>query len=75
MEKPYDMKILGEKLKKRGLNEGEDTVRGTLEDVCEWFAASAKLSPNPIDDLAAVGLPHLKAFALPYVDKIDGEAG
>lgn len=71
----YDLSVLGSKFKNRGLNLAEDSVKGLVLDVCDWFEASAKESPTPFDDVALVVIPKLKEEALKLVDKIDGQPG
>jgi hypothetical protein len=75
MDKAYDLKALGEKLKGRGLDLAEESVKILVEESFDWVAESAKLSATPYDDMAAVILPKLKELALAAVDKIDGQVG
>lgn len=75
MEKAYDPKDLVGRLKKRGLNVGEDAAKGVVEDVFGWAEESAKLSESPFDDLAAAAYPTLKKAAIEAIDKVDGEVG
>jgi len=69
----YDLKVLGEDLKKVGLQEGEDLSREALNVVVDWLVASAAASPTSWDDVLVVLLPILKKHALTQIDKIDGE--
>lgn len=75
MEKAYDVKDLVVRLKSIGLDVAEAAAGGAVVQVCEWFEASAKLSPTPFDDVALVVVPQLKAKVLEAVDKIDGQVG
>ena len=75
MEKAYDIKELGKKLKDKGLDLAEDASALVLESVLDWVAESAAISKTPYDDMATVIIPPLKAFALNQIDKIDGENG
>lgn len=75
MEKAYDLKVLVDKLKVRGLNLGEDAAKGIIEDTLAWVEESAKLSATPYDDMGLIVLPKLKEMALAQVDKIDGVSG
>jgi len=71
----YDIKVLAEKLKSRGLDVGEDLLKGVVEDVFGWAEASVKESPTPYDDIALAILPVIKVEALKQIDKIDGQVG
>lgn len=75
MEKAYDPKALLERLKGRGLEVAEEAGKVVVEEVFAWFEESAKLSATPIDDVALILVPQLRAAALGAVDKIDGKAG
>ena len=71
----YDVKVLGEKLKARGLDVAEEALKGLVEDVFTWVEESVKLSPTPYDDLALGVLPVVKAETLKKIDAIDGVIG
>lgn len=71
----YDIKVLGEKLKVRGLNVTEDALKGLVEDVFTWTEESVKASATPYDDIALGVLPVIKAATLAKIDEIDGQAG
>lgn len=73
MEKAYDIKDLGEKLKARGLHVAEEGAKEALEAVSEWVKESAKISKNPFDDVAIVFLDKLKEAAMKEIEKIDGQ--
>jgi hypothetical protein len=75
IDKAYDPKALVAKLKGRGLDVAEEAAKVLVEETCSWLEESAKLSATPVDDIAAVLVPHLKSLALGAVDKIDGAAG
>lgn len=64
MEKAYDLKVLGEKLKAKGLLTAEVAVEAAGKEVYgvvkEWFKESAALSKTQLDDLVA-----------PFIDKAD----
>lgn len=75
MEKPYDLKDLMGRLKGKGLDLTEEAAKLVLHETCVWIQESAALSPNKLDDLAAVGVPELEKLALKLVDKIDGQEG
>lgn len=75
MEKAYDLKDLGERLKKHGLDIAEDTVKMIYVELKGWLVDSAAKSENKIDDLVAPFLNQLDPIVLPAVDKIDGDVG
>jgi hypothetical protein len=74
-KKAYDLKELGAKLKKRGLDLGEQAVKMIAEETFSWVEESAVISETPYDDMAMVVLPQLKKVAFESIDKIDGEEG
>ena len=71
----YDLKVLVEKLKARGLDVAEDAAKGLVEDVFSFVEASVKESATPYDDILLGILPVVKAQTLGAIDKIDGQAG
>lgn len=75
MEKAYELKALAERLKGRGLDLAEESVKILIEESFDWLGESAKLSATPYDDMAAIVLPKLKELALSAADKIDGQVG
>jgi hypothetical protein len=75
MEKAYDFKDLGLRLKGRGLDIAEEASKVVIEEVLAWVEDSAKLSATPYDDMAVFIVPKVKDLALKYADKIDGQVG
>ena len=75
MEKAYDLKVLGEKIKGRGLDLAEDSVKIVVEEIFAFIEESAKISPTPYDDIALIVLPQIKSKVLSIVDQIDGHQG
>lgn len=75
MQKPYDLKDLGEKLKAEGLEVAEDGAKKAIKAVSAWVQESAKASATPFDDIALIVLPKLEEVALKEADKIDGHEG
>jgi hypothetical protein len=73
MEKAYDIKVLAEKLKGRGLDLAEGAAEIVVEETCVWLQESAVASENKFDDVAAMAIPELKKLALKLADKIDGK--
>lgn len=75
MNKAYDVKVLGEKLKGKGLNLAEESAKIVFETVIEWVEESATISPNIYDDMIKLVLPQIKKSVLAQIDKIDGQVG
>lgn len=75
MEKAYDLKDLGEKLKLAGLPEVEDLAQKAYVAVKDWLKESAIVSLNPYDNLIIGFVDSLDAVVLPELDKIDGNKG
>ncbi len=75
MEKAYDLKELGIKLKSKGLDLAEDGAVIAVESVFEWLAESAVVSATPFDDMAQLVMPELKKIIMAQVDKIDSKVG
>lgn len=75
MEKAYDIKDLGEKLKSAGLPVVEGAAEVVLEKVIAWIKESAALSKTPYDDMAMVILPLIEEKIKKEINKIDGIAG
>lgn len=75
MEKAYDLKELGLKLKSKGLDLAEDGAKIAVEGIFEWLAESAVISSTPYDDMAQLVMPQLKKIIMEQVDKIDGQVG
>ncbi|MCB0369336.1 MAG: hypothetical protein KDD45_07745 [Bdellovibrionales bacterium] len=75
MEKAYDIKDLGLKLKGKGLDVAEEAAGVVFEAVADWVIESAQLSENKIDDLVAPILGAVKPYVLSQIDKIDGQPG
>lgn len=73
MEKAYDVKVLAEKLKGRGLDVAEEAAKIIVEEALAWVEESAKLSATPYDDMGLIVVPQLKKLALAQIDKIDGK--
>lgn len=79
MEKPYELKALGEKIvakaKENGLALAEDAVE-TLAKAAylatkDWIVESAVLSENKIDDIVSPFLNYVDGIVLPQIEKID----
>lgn len=70
MEKAYDLKELGKRLKARGLENAEKLVGEIYTETKEWAKESAILSPNPWDDMAIPFYKQLDDVVLPQIEKI-----
>ena len=75
MEKAYDLKVLGEKLKGKGLDVAEESLKIVVDELFVWLTESAVMSPNVYDDMMALVYPQAKKYILEQVDKIDGQEG
>ena len=79
MEKAYDLKDLGQKLKDAGLpilEEALEAAAGKAYVALKlWVQESAVLSENKIDDVIAPFLGQLDPIVLPQIDKIDKQVG
>ena len=69
--KPYDPKVLAEKLKAHGLEVGEEAVKVIFEETFAWVEASAAASATPIDDLIVGLVKPAKPYVLAQIDKIN----
>lgn len=72
MEKAYDIKDLGEKLKAAGLPVVEGAAEVVLEKVIAWIKESAMISKTPYDDMTMVILPLIEEKIKKEINKIDG---
>ena len=75
MEKPYDIKDLGKRLKDAGLVQAEDLAGDIYFHLKAWLGDSAALSENKMDDLAMPFLNQLDPIVMEQIDKIDGAKG
>lgn len=73
MDKAYDLKVLGEKLKSKGLDLAEESLKIVFETTCDWVEESAVISPNIYDDLIKLAMPQIKKVVLEKIDMIDGQ--
>ena len=79
MEKAYELKALGEKIKAKAAEKGLSIAEEGLETLAEatylamkeWATESAVLSENKVDDFIAPFYANLDAFVLPQIKKID----
>lgn len=75
MDKAYDFKDLGARLKAKGLIEAEDMAVAAYGEFKAWLIESATMSETPFDNLVIPFLGSLDAVVMPEVDKIDGAVG
>ncbi len=75
MEKAYDLKVLGEKLKAKGLDVAEESLKVLVSETLDWVSESAPLSATSADDYIAMAIPFIKPKILEQLDKIDGQVG
>lgn len=73
--KAYDLKELLAGLKARGIDVAEDAARGLVEEVFAWTKASAKVSPNQMDDMLVGLLTPVETYVYAKIDEIDGKKG
>jgi hypothetical protein len=73
MEKAYDVKGLLEELKGQGVEVAEEAAKVVIKSVFSWVSKSAQVSQTPYDDMIAVILPKLEAYALEQADKINAQ--
>lgn len=74
MGKAYDLKVLVERLKARGLDLAEDAAMLFVEELEAFVIESALLSKTPYDDILVPIMPQLtKKLKADVVDKIDGK--
>jgi hypothetical protein len=75
MEKAFDVAVLADKLKARGLDVAEDAAKAIVEETVAWVKASVALTENKFDDFFMVIEPMLMPELAKQVDKIDGKEG
>lgn len=75
MEKPFDLKDLGERLKKQGLPVAEDAIEKVAGEFFDWAGESCALHENAIVKAVGMGVIAVKPFAMAQIDKIDGVVG
>jgi len=73
--KPYDVKVLAEKLKSKGLDIAEESIKVLVVETLDWVSESAPISPTGVDDVIAMAIPFIKPKILEAIDKIDGSVG
>lgn len=79
MEKAYDLKALGQKIREKAQADGLHIAEEAIEKLAkaayvgfkEWTAESAALSTNKIDDMFIPALGFADALVLPQIEAID----
>lgn len=71
----YEIDVLVERLKGRGLDFAEDAAKIVLDEVFLFIEEEAKKSENTYDDLLLAILPLVKPLILEKIDEIDGKEG
>lgn len=75
MEKAYDVSVLVDRLKARGLEVAEDAAHIAVEELLAFLKESAQMSENVYDDILVAVIPMFEAEIQKQVDKIDGQEG
>lgn len=73
--KPYDLKVLAEKLKAKGLDVAEESLKILVNETLDWVSESAPASPNKVDDIVSMAIPFIKPKIMEAIDKVDGQVG
>lgn len=79
MEKAYDVRELGKKIRDRAQADGlmiaeeaaEKLGKAVYFGVKEWAKESAALSDNKVDDFIANFYDQMDAYVIPQIEKID----
>lgn len=79
MEKAYDLKALGQKIKEKAAADGLHLAEEAVEKLAkaaylgfkEWAQESAVVSTNKIDDMFAPAYNFADALVLPQIEAID----
>lgn len=73
MDKPFDVKVLVEKLKVAGLPIAEEAVELLVKEVFAWVEESAAIHPNAIVKAAVpLAIQVVKPVLAAEINKIDG---
>lgn len=75
MKEAYQLKVLGEKLKAKGLDKAEEMAGEIYVELKAWLKEGAAKSATPFDDMVVPFLENLDAIVMPQIDKIDGQVG
>lgn len=77
MTKPFDLQVLGERLKAQGVPLAEVALKKTIQEIFGWTDDSVDIlaTTQPLWAIAKAPLATAKAAALGEADKIDGVIG
>lgn len=76
MEKPFDTKVLGDKLKEAIGPIGETAAEQVSKIVFAWVTESAIIHPNPVvKALVPAVVATVEPLLQAQIDKIDGQPG
>ena len=74
MEKAFDLKVLGQKLKAKGLIQAEELAEDIVNETFAWIDQSAQIHSNPlVKTIVPVLAASVKPIALAEVEKISDE--
>lgn len=76
MDKPFDFKVLEERLKGKGLQAVEGLAEIVADEVISWTKDSLAIHPNAL--VKGLGLPAvavIEPMIKGAIDKIDGQPG
>lgn len=78
MEKAFDLKVLGEKLKAKGLDLAEEALKVIAVEGIAWIEESAAIKVaegQPVFSILVPVLEAVKPAVLEAIDKVDGKVG
>lgn len=75
MEKAYDFKVLGQRLKAKGLIQAEESVEEIYAELKTWVKESNDVDPNAIVTMLLGFVPLVDGVVNPLINKIDGQEG
>lgn len=75
MEKAFDLKVLGEKLKAKGLDVAEELLAVLAGETLDWAAESCAIHPNAFVKFGAPVVAAVKPIVMKEIDKLDGQVG
>ncbi len=71
----FELPVLVEKLKSRGLDVAEEAAKVAVEEILNWASEGCLETGGLVAVVGAVAVPEIKKLALGLVDKIDGQVG
>jgi hypothetical protein len=73
--KPFDVKVLGERLQAKGLDVAEELLKVLAAEVLDWTAESCAVHSNAFVKFGAPAIVAVKPIVMKELDKLDGEVG